>query len=357
MGKNAVVDLFCGAGGMSLGFAAAGFNISLGVDDDSDALQTFSNSHPEASVISKDIELVSASEISEAVAKEPVDVVIGGPPCQGLSQSGRRDYSDPRNRLFLSFVKITKCLRPTAFVLENVPGSVMLYEGRIKRLIKRKFEAIGYRVSVGTLTAANFGVPQMRKRVFFVGLNNHSEPFLFPHAVNFETQTIINGNRWVTCSEAIHDLPSLEGEIGEAMQKYPGPPRNKYQKLMRSGSKYLFNHIATIHTEKVKKIISLVPEGGDYRDLPQQYRDTRNFHDAWKRYDGDKPAPTIDTGHRHHFHYAYNRVPTVRESARLQSFPDKVIFFGNKHQQYSQVGNAVPPLLAKAVADELANFV
>ena len=159
--------------------------------------------------------------------------------------------------------------------------------------------------------------------------------------------------RTVSCSMALSDLPTLEDELGSENVPYPTDAQNVYQKLMRKNSNAVRNHIAANHSEKVKKIISLVPDGGNYKDLPEEYRNSRNFHVAWTRFASDKPAPTIDTGHRHHFHYKYNRVPTVRECARLQSFPDDFIFLGNKTQQFRQVGNAVPPLMAQCIADQL----
>ena len=152
---------------------------------------------------------------------------------------------------------------------------------------------------------------------------------------------------------ALSDLPPLTDELGTEEQDYYTAPTNAYQKLMRINSKKVYNHIAANHSERVKKIISMVPAGGNYKDLPEEYSHTRNFHVAWTRFPDDKPAPTIDTGHRHHFHYEYNRVPTVRECARIQSFPDDFIFQGNKTQQFRQVGNAVPPIMAKAIADSV----
>ena len=157
----------------------------------------------------------------------------------------------------------------------------------------------------------------------------------------------------ITCEMALSDLPPLTDTLGEEVQDYYQKPKNEYQKLMRKKSTEVYNHIAANHSEKVRKIISMVPAGGNYKDLPEEYRHTRNFHVAWTRFPDDKPAPTIDTGHRHHFHYKYNRVPTVRECARIQSFPDDFIFLGNKTQQFRQVGNAVPPLMAEKIALQL----
>ena len=152
---------------------------------------------------------------------------------------------------------------------------------------------------------------------------------------------------------ALSDLPPLIDELGENTMQYASKPNNEYQKLMRKRSSVVRNHVAASHSKRVQEIISLVPDGGNYKDLPEEYAHTRNFHVAWTRFASNKPAPTIDTGHRHHFHYKYNRVPTVRECARLQSFPDDFIFLGNKTQQFRQVGNAVPPIMAQEIAKKV----
>ena len=273
-----------------------------------------------------------------------VDAIFGGPPCQGFSISGLRKFDDPRNALYLSYLELVSKIKPKAFVIENVPGLVTLFEGKVKNDIVKKMEDIGYNVSLKILCATDYGVPQNRRRVIIVGLQKDYGKFIYP-AIS---------KKIITCEMAISDLPSLNDTIGANVQEYSSAPLNAYQTLMRKNSEFVYNHIASVHSERVKKIISLVPDGGNYKDLPPEYYNTRNFHVAWTRFASDKPAPTIDTGHRHHFHYKYNRVPTVRECARIQSFPDNFIFYGNKTQQYRQVGNAVPPLMAKEIALQLA---
>ena len=200
------------------------------------------------------------------------------------------------------------------------------------------------------LYAPDFGVPQIRKRVFFVGLLNSEKSFEFP-------LPIVSSKNYVTCEEAIGDLPALEGILGDEIQEYTDKPLSAYQKLMRKNSKNIQNHIGTIHDAKTLKFIAMVPEGKNYRSLPEEYKGIYKYHEALTRYHSKKPSNTINTGHRSHFHYKWNRIPTVRESARLQSFPDDFIFYGNKSQQYKQVGNAVPPLLGCSVAKQLNLFL
>ena len=160
-----------------------------------------------------------------------------------------------------------------------------------------------------------------------------------------------------TCRDAISDLPSLKTEIGDDVSVYEREPLTEYQRLMRGSCKVLYNHLGTNHTQMVKDTIALVPEGGNYKDLPEGWGESRKFHMAWTRLDGNTPARTVDTGHRNLFHYEYNRVPTVRESARIQSFPDDFVFTGTKTQQSRQVGNAVPPLLGQALGKAIINII
>ena len=339
-----VIDLFCGCGGLSYGFEKAGFDILLGIDNDLKALQTFSSNHKGVKTICGDITEITHENIKKIIGNKEIDVIIGGPPCQGMSISGPRKFDDPRNKLYLSYIRLVDEIRPKAFIIENVPGLVSLFNGKIKDSIIEKFTLMGYQITYKILCAADYGVPQNRKRVVFIGLRDGN--FSYPKKV-IET---------VSCEMALSDLPPLADELGEETMKYYSPPKNEYQRLMRKKSKIVHNHIASLHSERVKHIISLVPDGGNYKKLPKEYINSRNFNVAWTRFDSRKPAPTIDTGHRHHFHYKYNRVPTVRECARLQSFPDDFIFLGNKTQQFRQVGNAVPPLMAQSIAEELINY-
>ncbi len=342
-----VLDLFCGAGGLSYGFEKAGYEIVLGIDNDKVALKTFELNHKKSKGLNADISKIDGKQIKPYFNNGKVDIIIGGPPCQGMSLSGTRNFDDPRNKLYLSYIRLVNELRPKAFVIENVPGLVSLFNGKIKDNILERLTSIGYNISFEILLASDYGVPQNRKRVFFVGLKKGL----------FDFKKLKKANNIITSKMAISDLPSLENSLGDDIMEYEGEVKNAYQKLMRNESNKIYNHVGTNHTKKVRDIIALVPDGGNYKDLPVELQGTRNFNVAWTRYDSRKPAPTVDTGHRHHFHYKYNRIPTVRESARLQSFPDNFIFLGSKTEQYKQVGNAVPPLLAKVLAKNLLKYV
>ena len=346
-----VIDLFSGCGGLSLGFQEAGFHVLLGVDNDKAALKTFAQNHTDSVAEILDLSSASSMErIAVIAADRPVDVIVAGPPCQGFSLTGPRNFDDPRNKLYLSVVSAVRRFKPKAFVIENVTGMASLYGGEVKDEIVRRLQSLGYNVNWKILLAADYGVPQLRRRLFFVGVQKKYGEFTFPKPISSPAN-------YVTCEQAIGDLPSRQKELGWETDSYSSEPVSDYAKMMRGSQNVLHNHVATNHTDHVKSVIALVPPGGNYKDLPPGVGDSRKFHVAWTRYHGQKPSNTIDTGHRNHFHYKYNRVPTIREFARLQSFPDDFVFYGTKTEQNRQVGNAVPPLLGKAIALQLAALI
>jgi DNA (cytosine-5)-methyltransferase 1 len=340
MSKPRVLDLFSGAGGMSHGFLQAGFDVSIAIDNWQDALDTHQLNHPETAVIN--VDLGAKSELDPALAEcGNIDVIIGGPPCQGFSIAGKRDPSDPRNKLYKGFVRSVAKLKPGFFVMENVPTIGSKSNLALFNSILLDFKRLGYEVSAEVLLASKFGVPQNRKRMFIVGSLANKPKFDFQNLIEL---------KMISTKEAISDLP--EGTVPDGT-KYTQNARSTYQEIMRSNSHQVFNHQVTKHSEQTVDVISLVPDGGNYKDLPENFLGIRNVNIAWTRLNSATPSFTIDTGHRHHFHYKYNRVPTARESARLQSFPDDYHFLGSKTSQLKQIGNAVPPILAKAVANEI----
>ncbi len=339
-----VIDLFSGCGGLSKGFMDAGYDVLLGVDIDQAALNTFEKNHPGAVGLNGSLaEKSTLEKMQKIIGSRPVDLIIGGPPCQGFSLTGPRNFDDERNKLYLSYIRTVKLFHPRAFVIENVPGMATLYKGAVKDEILKRFRKMGYNIKCQVLCAADYGVPQIRRRLVFIGILKEFGEVSFPPPTFSESQ-------YITSREAIDDLPSLVGTLGEEISTYTQAARTSYQKLMRGTCKVLTNHTATAHKDFVVDVISQVPEGGNYKNLPKGVGEHRKFHMAWTRCDGHKPSRTIDTGHRNYFHYEYNRIPTVRESARLQSFPDDFVFTGTRTEQYRQVGNAVPPILGKALA-------
>ena len=349
--KPRVLDIFCGAGGFSEGFRQAEYEIVAGIDNDTQALQTYGHNFGSKKAILWD--LARACDLTKSPEKKnifkKIDVIIGGPPCQGFSIAGKRKASDPRNELYRAYFDLIKCIKPKAVVIENVPTMKSLFGGSYFHSIVGDLEKIGFEVSHEILSAEKYGIPQKRRRLIIVGVLKKLAPFSFPKPVQ--------GDRQITCREAISDLPLLEGSAGADEMPYHRPPENHYQKTIRNGCHVLTNHWAVIHTEKTKKIISMVPDGGNYKSLPEKLWPTRKVNIAWTRMNSNSPCFTIDAGHNHHFHYKANRVPTVRECARIQSFPDHFVFIGNKTSQFRQVGNAVPPVLGREIANALLRFI
>ena len=343
--KLNVIDLFSGCGGLSKGFIDAGYEILIGVDNDEAALETFKRNHAGAIALNADLSQHETFDMIDRIANgRIIDVIIAGPPCQGFSLTGPRNFDDKRNTLYLSVIEAVRRYIPKAFIIENVPGMATLYRGEIKKEVVRRLTELGYNVESNVLCAADYGVPQMRKRLFFMGVQQNIGVPQFP-------DPLLSPDAYVTCSQAISDLPAREPQENDAqwfgmeIDEYSSEPQTRYQMRMRGDCNTLYNHIATQHKQFVIDTISQVPEGGNYKSLPTGVGESRRFNEAWTRYHSDRPSKTIDTGHRNHFHYMYNRVPTIRENARLQSFPDEFVFYGTRTQQNRQVGNAVPPLL------------
>ena len=340
-----VSDFFCGCGGLSQGFKEAGFSIKTGIDFNKSFLETYAYNFPEAKVLNLDLgDSKFLKEISYS------DVIIGGPPCQGFSLTGPRNIEDPRNELYLSIFKTLKEIKPKAFLVENVRGLMTMWGGQVFKAIIKKFESAGYNVNFQLMNSAEYGVPQVRHRVFIIGIKKELKKiYKFPNK-EFKKED------YISCEEAIGNVPSLEKELKQSDLSYKIKPTTNYQKYVMD-SNMLYNHVATAHKDFVKKVIALVPEGGNHKDLPKGIGESRKFNEAWTRYHSKKPSKTIDTGHRNHFHYKWNRVPTIRENARLQSFKDSFRFLATRTSQNSQVGNAVPPLLAYKIAKELIKLI
>lgn len=354
MDKLKIIDLFCGCGGFTQGFVQAGYTPIVGVDMWQDATTTYKYNFPTSVTINDDITNLSTQDVLSAANAVASDItgIIGGPPCQGFSISGKRLIDDPRNVLYKSFVEFVGEIKPKFFVMENVPGLVSMAKGAVKDAVIEDFTSRGYNVSWKILASDDYGVPQHRRRVFFVGLNRDIFGDVF---YSFPESTVVEK---VTCKDAISDLDFISDEIALPDETSYGPaPMSAYQELMRQNSTVLWNHVATIHNERTKEIIAMVPDGGNYQSLPEELWSTRKVHIAWTRMDSKRPCFTIDTGHNHHFHYRANRVPTARESARIQSFPDCFRFLGIKTSQLKQVGNAVPPLMAQAIAEKIAHYL
>lgn len=343
------IDLFCGAGGLSLGFEYEGFECLLAIDKWKDAIETYNFNRTTKCGQNIDIHDFSDDKIELLKREQGVCGLIGGPPCQGFSLVGKRDIKDERNTLYLEYVRFVRVAKPCFFILENVKGLLSLDGGMYKEDILKVFTELGYNVSFKVLRASEYGVPQTRERIFFIGLRKEVFNDVF---FDFD---LIQRRPMVSTYEALSDLPSLDNN--EDQNFYKTEAQNDFQTMMREGCSKIENNEMTIHTKQTKMIISMVKDGGNIKDLPEEFYKIRNYNASFRRMNSMLPSGTIDCGHRNYFHYCENRIPTVRESARLQSFPDKYIFIGNKSSQYTQVGNAVPVVLARAIAKVIMKYL
>lgn len=336
-----IIDLFCGVGGLSLGFEQAGFEVISAVDMWKDAIITYNHNRKDKVAKVETVEDFNEKDLPVLINCNHITGIIGGPPCQGFSTVGRREIDDPRNKMYLEFYKAVKMAMPDFFVIENVKGMLTLNKGAfVKDLIERFGpDGLGYTINYQLLNAAHYGVPQNRYRVFYVGIKGKT--FEFPKPFDYV----------LTAKDGISDL---EGSTNE---KYGSEPQNDFQKAMRGNMDKPLNQDYTSHTEQTINIISQVPDGGNIRDLPREIWEVRKYNKAFERMGTFKPSNTIDTGHRNYFHYSEPRIPTVRESARIQSFPDDFEIIGTRGSQYKQVGNAVPPMLAKVIAEKIKELL
>lgn len=332
-----IIDLFCGIGGLSLGFEQSGFEVVAGVDLWEDAIKTFNHNRKDKTGMVMPVDVFNKAELPKILENGHITGVIGGPPCQGFSTVGKRDINDERNKLYLDFYETVKIAKPDFFVIENVKGMLTLNKGSFVKSVIDLFgeNGLGYKVAYKLLNAADYGVPQNRYRVFYIGLRK--DVFKFPDEKQFK----------VSCKEAIEDLRLADSSV------YPSLPSSEYQRKMRGDNNILLNQDITSHSDKTISIISQIPDGGNIRCLPREYWEVRKYNKAFERMGSNRQSNTVDTGHRNYFHYKENRIPTVRENARLQSFPDNFEFLGTRGSQYKQVGNAVPPMLSYEIAQEI----
>lgn len=373
------VDLFSGAGGVALGLEAAGYRVLLANDFDPASAQTYRRNFPGSVFIEGDVRELTGRQILDAAGLVPgqLDLLIGGPPCQGFSIIGARVVHDVRNDLFRDFLRIGEALQPRCMVIENVPGLATLAQGAILREIMEGLQALGYAANFAELLAAQYGVPQMRWRMVFVAFR---KDLGVPQGLGFPRPT--HGRRgigelipnctipaedsagFVTTREAIGDLPPVEP--GEIVSTYTGHPTSTYQCEMRAGlARELYNHYAPKLSPQNMARIEALKEGQDWRDLPRELlpegmrRALRKDHTrrysrmTWQGIPRSIITRFRDPKSGEYTHPEQDRTISIREAARIQSFPDRFAFEGSYSEQYDQVGNAVPPLLAAAVAAEV----
>ena len=346
-----VIDLFAGVGGLSLGFEKCGFDVILANEYDPSIAAAYEMNHKGTKMIVGDITALDLEKTFGSYEGK-VDVVIGGPPCQGFSQKGqRKTIHDERNFLFKYYVRVVGLVKPRYFVMENVPNLLTAEGGYFRKEIEELFNSMGYQLKMGVLNASDYGVPQNRRRAVIIGKRNGDAPALpKPH------------NATVTIWDAISDLAYLNSEEGSEEQEYRFEPQSEYQKKLRNGSNVLYNHVTTKHSKLALERLAMIPPNAGREVLPKEHLTKSIYSGTWTRMRKDEISVTIttrfDTPSSGKFTHPFlNRAITVREAARIQSFPDSFKFTGNKGSQMKQVGNAVPPLLAEAIASVILNDI
>lgn len=366
-----IVDLFSGAGGLTFGFYYKLINdefienenceIVFANEWDNCAAEAFRKNFPSINMINKDIKSLTEKEIKENIADKEIDLIIGGPPCQSYSTIGRRKYDD-KAKMYEEYYRLLSIIKPKMFLFENVKGMLSMKNpngGKVIEDIKSRFDSIEYEIDFKVLDAANYGVPQHRERVFIIGWRKDLN-------IKWSFDNIEKSKKQISIKQAINDLPSVSA--GKNITSYSGKlPTNNYQKLMRKHAKHLSCHFSPVYGDKIQTVINHVIQGKgknyinelvDKGVIPKEYRLTSGYDNTYGRLIENQPSTTITnnmstpSGLRC-IHYNENRALTPREGARIQSFPDWFEFVGTKKDITTQIGNAVPPLLAMKIATQI----
>lgn len=370
-----IIDLFSGVGGFSRGFVKNNDDVLLANEIDESIADSYKYNHPDTLMINTDIknfainpDMIVRNELKKMIDEDKrdkietklksVDVIIGGPPCQGFSMAGARirkkkDFiEDPRNYLFKYYIKILNFYKPKFFVFENVQGIMTMNDGNLLNEIISIFKESGYNIDVQLIDASEFGVPQKRKRVIIIGSLDYKIN-LKEEIEKYRTEYFVDKN--VTLKDAISDLNFIENGEGEMECNYKLPPTSDYQKERKKKSEKLYNHIAPFHEPNIVKRISEIKPGANYKSLKDSNSIKSVHSGSYGRLEWNKPTMTITTrfdtpSAGRVIHPSKNRALTAREAARIQSFDDDFIFIGNKTSIGKQIGNAVPPLVSLALA-------
>lgn len=351
MKKYNIIDLFAGAGGLSYGFSKLPqFNIIAANEIEKDISVAYTLNHPDVKMINCDINLLNEELLLKTLKGKKVDIVIGGPPCQSYSTLGKRTI-DERANLFMQYKRILKILQPKAFVFENVIGILSMDKGNLFKQVQQEFEELGYTLKHKVLDAVNYGVPQHRERVILVGFKGENN-FVYPAPTHGDGL-----KPYVTLKDAIGDLPVLKS--GETNTSYAGSITNEFLSFVRKNSgDVVQEHIAPKNGEHLLKIMQALKDGQSKDDLPEELRPKSGYGNTYAKLWWEKPSTTITRNFAcpsssRCIHPRDSRAMSIREGARLQSFPDDYKFYGSDGMKRLEIGNAVPPLLAIAIARQM----
>ncbi len=372
--KPTAISLFCGAGGCSLGFEQAGYLILYATDKDSAAVETYKKNFPTTNCSQEDINNLNFSDILKnlGLKKGELDILIGGPPCQGFSTAGTRFWDDTRNYLLRSYVESLELIQPKWFLMENVEGLLTSNEGIYIQEAIKAFVDLGYKVRLEKVYSQEYGIPQRRKRVLIIG-NRLDIDFEMPQAL-YKTSGKIFRNTDITINDALQGLPKAITEKGK-LQQYPRSEKSEFEKILRGSANVVSDNFSPKLNDIQLARISALKPGQTMKDLPENLqhesykkRANRRVSDGTpsakrggapsglKRLKLDEPCLTITSAAtRELIHPTENRPLTIRECARIQTFPDNFSFIGNSSQKIQQIGNAIPPLLAKIFAENIKN--
>lgn len=347
------IDLFAGAGGLSCGLTHEGIESVVAVEIEKDFSETFKLNHKDCFFINDDIENIDFYQLMQKVNIKKFDLICGGPPCQGFSTVGKKNEKDQRNSLFWQFLRAVEEINPKMVLFENVAGFKKLYKSAAFNTLELELQKLGYQVKSDILNAADFGSPQNRKRTIVVGFKK-GILFDFPVPTHSKDGGLFT-QKYNALSDAISDLPHLNAN--ESKQSYL-KSKTKYQKEMRGCEQILTEHNSTNYGERMRLIMSMIPENGSVKDLPSQLRPKSYFGNTYARLNKDLPSPTITRNFgtpssSRCIHPHQDRALSTREGARLQGFPDNYIFYGSKTSKNLQIGNAVPVHLARAIGKEI----
>ncbi len=346
-----IIDLFAGVGGLSYGFSQLPqFKILAANEIEKDISIAYKLNHPDVKMLNCDIKDLTEDILTQTLNGEKIDIVVGGPPCQSYSTLGKRKM-DERANLFKQYKRILKILQPTAFVFENVVGILSMDNGKLFRQIRAEFEELGYTVKKDILDAVNFGVPQHRERVILVGFKGAND-YIYPIPTHGDGL-----KAYVTLKDAIGDLPTLKS--GEESNRYATEPTNEFLKFVRKNSNdNVEEHKAPKNGEHLMKIMQTLKDGQSKDDLPEDIRPKSGYGNTYAKLWWDRPSTTITRNFAcpsssRCIHPRDSRAMSIREGARLQSFPDDYKFYGSDGMKRLEIGNAVPPLLSMAIAEQM----